>query len=81
MINLVQKLQGDETKGYQCANCQYEITIAEDAAECIQDLLSLAVQYRDDLKRPPTGDSLERRVERINDVLSKWSKQESSDDR
>lgn len=81
MINLVQKLQGDETKGYQCANCKYEIAIAGGAAECIQDLLSLALQYRDDLKFPPSGDSLERRVERINDVLAKWSKQENSDER
>lgn len=26
------------------------------------DLLALAIQYRDDLKRPPNGDSVERRL-------------------
>ena len=33
-------------------------------------LLALAIQYRDDLRRPPSGDSLERRVQAIEAVIS-----------
>jgi len=35
------------------------------------DLLAAVIQYRDDLKRPPTGDSLERRLSMVNAVLAK----------
>lgn len=35
------------------------------------DLLALAIQYRDDLKRPPKGDSLARRLEAIEAALAK----------
>lgn len=35
------------------------------------ELVALAAQYRSDLMFPPSGDSLERRVKRINDVLAK----------
>lgn len=35
------------------------------------DLLALAVQYRDDLQRPPAPDSVERRLERTNAVIAK----------
>ncbi len=35
------------------------------------DLLEAVIQYRDDLKRPPTGDSLERRLAMVNKVLAK----------
>lgn len=33
-------------------------------------MVSLVIQYRDDLRRPPSGDSLERRLDRIKAVLS-----------
>ena len=35
------------------------------------DLLMLALQYRDDLRRPPTGDSLERRIAAVSQVIAK----------
>lgn len=35
------------------------------------DLLSLAYQYRDDLRHPPTQDSRERRLKAIEDVIAK----------
>lgn len=45
--------------------------INHEAADTITDLLLLALQYRDDLKRPPTGDSLERRLEAIEAAIAK----------
>lgn len=36
-----------------------------------QELIDLAIQYIDDLKRPPSGDSKERRIQRIKDVLKR----------
>lgn len=36
-----------------------------------QELIDLAIQYIDDLKRPPSGDSRERRIARIKDVLKR----------
>lgn len=35
------------------------------------DLLEAVIQYRDDLKRPPTGDSLERRLAMVNAAIAK----------
>lgn len=35
------------------------------------DLLSLAYQYRDDLRHPPTQDSRERRLKAIEEVIAK----------
>ena len=34
------------------------------------DLLALAYQYRDDLRYPPTGDSIARRLDRVNKLLA-----------
>lgn len=34
-------------------------------------LLEAVIQYRDDLKRPPTGDSLERRLAMVNAAIAK----------
>lgn len=42
-----------------------------EAAEIIADLLALAIQYRDDLRRPPSADSVERRLDGINKALAK----------
>ena len=39
--------------------------------ELAGDLIDLAYQYRSDLRYPPVGGSLERRLERIEVVLSK----------
>lgn len=35
------------------------------------DLLALAIQYRDDLKYPPSGDSIYRRMEAIDAAIAK----------
>ena len=35
------------------------------------DLLALALQYRDDLRHPPTADSITRRLAAIDAVLAK----------
>lgn len=35
------------------------------------DLLALAIQYRDDLRRPPSPDSVERRLRAINAAITK----------
>lgn len=35
------------------------------------ELLALVIQYRDDLKRPPHGDSLYRRMEAIEAAIAK----------
>jgi len=35
------------------------------------DLLALAYQYRDDLRYPPTGDSIQRRIERAEAIIAK----------
>lgn len=42
-----------------------------EAASVTDELLALVIQYRDDLRRPPTGDSLERRLSMVNAVLAK----------
>jgi hypothetical protein len=42
-----------------------------EAAEIITELLALVIQYRDDLRRPPTGDSLERRLAAINAAIAR----------
>ena len=36
----------------------------------IEALEALAIQYRDDLRHPPSGDSLDRRLEAVNTLLS-----------
>lgn len=35
------------------------------------ELLELACQYRDDLRRPPSPESIERRLTRIADIIAK----------
>lgn len=35
------------------------------------DLLALVIQYRDDLKRPPSADSIERRLAAVNAAIRK----------
>lgn len=42
-----------------------------EAMRASDELVALVIQYRDDLKYPPSRDSVERRVEAINDVLAK----------
>ena len=35
------------------------------------EMLEAVIQYRDDLKRPPTGDSIERRLAMVNAAIAK----------
>lgn len=42
-----------------------------EAASVADDLLEAVIQYRDDLKRPPTGDSIERRLAMVNAAIRK----------
>lgn len=35
------------------------------------ELLALVIQYRDDLRHPPSAESIERRLELINQVIAK----------
>ena len=42
-----------------------------EAASVADDLLDAVIQYRDDLKRPPTGDSIERRLAMVNAAIRK----------
>lgn len=35
------------------------------------DLLEAVIQYRDDLKRPPSADSIERRLAMVNAAIAK----------
>jgi hypothetical protein len=36
----------------------------------IEALEALAIQYRDDLRHPPSGDSIDRRLVAVNTLLS-----------
>lgn len=54
------------TAGYECDNEANARLIAS-----APDLLEAVIQYRDDLKRPPTGDSIERRLAMVNAAIAK----------
>jgi len=42
-----------------------------EAASVADDLLEAVIQYRDDLKRPPVGESVVRRLEMVNAAIRK----------
>ena len=42
-----------------------------EAASVADDLLDAVIQYRDDLKRPPVGESVVRRLEMVNAAIAK----------
>ena len=42
-----------------------------EAASVADDLLDAVIQYRDDLKRPPVGESVVRRLEMVNAAIRK----------
>lgn len=59
-----------------CGQYDRRISWAEAQANALliasaPDLLEAVIQYRDDLKRPPTGDSLERRLAMVNAAIAK----------
>ena len=41
-----------------------------EAASIADDLLEAVIQYRDDLKRPPLGDRIERRLAMVNAAIA-----------
>lgn len=45
--------------------------LVHDGADLIDDLLALAYQYLSDLRYPPTGDSLKRRIEQAERTIAK----------
>lgn len=50
------------------------VFVGEDIAQLIAaapDLLELALQYRNDLRYPPQGDSIQRRIERAERLIDK----------
>lgn len=51
--------------------------VMQEASDRIEALEALAIQYRDDLRHPPSGGSIDRRLEAINTLLSN---SEASDD-
>lgn len=59
----VARVSGDETDDEAIANARLISTTPE--------LLELAYQYLSDLRHPPTGDSLQRRIERAEKVIAK----------
>ena len=60
---IVERLRDDQ--GYRTPS------ITNEAADAIEDLLYLVIQYRDDLRHPPAKDSIERRLDAINKALVK----------
>ena len=58
------------------AHGEYDVVLNPDSANArliasAPDLLALALQYRDDLRHPPTADSITRRLAAIDAVLAK----------
>ena len=45
------------------------VSVLHVVIERIEELEALAIQYRDDLRHPPSGDSIDRRVEAVNTIL------------
>ena len=43
--------------------------VMQEAADRIEALEALAIQYRDDLRHPPSGNSIDRRLEAVNKLL------------
>jgi len=41
------------------------------AADLIEDLTMVLIMYRDDLRHPPTKDSIARRIEMIEETLKR----------
>ena len=52
-------------------NATAGISVQALEAGCIAELVALVIQYRDDLRRPPSPDSVERRLEAIAATLAK----------
>lgn len=62
MIELLERLRNDDVVTQD---------LRKKAANTIEALLTLVYQYRSDLVRPPTGDSLERRLKATDEAIAK----------
>ena len=71
MTSIVQRLRFTHEHGlFTAANSSMDASYNE-SANIIDEMFQLALQYRDDLRRPPVGDSLERRLEAVEAVIAK----------
>ena len=76
--SLYDKLLGD-VQDYMIGNVQFNIGSTISSLEhelkllgkSHAALLELALQYRDDLKRPPSADSIERRLAAVNEAIAR----------
>lgn len=64
----VLKASGSGLQNYTMNGSRERIVAAASVAD---ELLTLVFQYRDDLKRPPTGGSISRRLEAVNLLIAK----------
>lgn len=75
MSGLAERIAADVLKASGSGLQNYTINGSRErlieAASVADDLLEAVIQYRDDLKRPPTGDSIERRLAMVNAAIAK----------
>lgn len=75
MTRLSERIAADVLKASGSGLQNYTMNGAREriieAASVADDLLEAVTQYRDDLKRPPTGDSIERRLAMVNAAITK----------
>lgn len=75
MTRLSERIAADVLKASGSGLQNYTINGSRErlieAASVADDLLEAVIQYRDDLKRPPTGDSIERRLAMVNAAIAK----------
>ena len=75
MTRLSERIAADVLKASGSGLQNYTMNGAREriieAASVADDLLEAVIQYRDDLKRPPTGDSIERRLAMVNAAIAK----------
>ena len=75
MTRLSERIAADVLKASGSGLQNYTMNGAREriieAASIADDLLEAVIQYRDDLKRPPTGDSIERRLAMVNAAITK----------
>lgn len=75
MSNLSERIAADVLKASGSGLQNYTMNGSRErlieAASVADDLLEAVIQYRDDLKRPPTGDSIERRLAMVNAAIAK----------
>lgn len=75
MTRLSERIAADVLKGSGSGLQNYTMNGSREriieAASVADDLLDAVIQYRDDLKRPPVGESVVRRLEMVNAAIRK----------